>query len=237
MFVAWGAVMGSLRHAGAEISTEAAIAAVQREVCRADFWRRGRTLPAKIRKDGDLAYVLVRGLIGRLLTYTFPPSDKLYRLYTREGEVAVWRQGPWDPNDQAQQSLFAGPTEAAWFTEPTDCNFPFVDSPMKLRFLKVVEQTMVKQLSDLNRRGFRKLPPRVEIVIENFNFDDFETSVLVPITGDVWDIVFHSGRDPLHDTSLEDQEFPAKAWDPKNAKRYRARILAKGLRREIQLHE
>jgi hypothetical protein len=108
---------------------------------------------------------------------------------------------------------------------------------MKLRFLKVVEETMAKQLFNSNKRGYTHLPPRVEIIVENFNFDDFGTSVLVPKTGGVWDIVFHSGSDPLHDTSLEEQEFSSRALDPKNAQRSRGRILANGLRREIQLHE
>lgn len=199
---------------------------------------RGRTLPAKIRKDGDLAYVGMRGLIqwdgARRLT---APSDYTFALYTREGEVAVWRQGGLWRDDATEQKLLAGPTETIWVVEPTDCNIPFVDTPMKLRFLKVVEETMAKQVFDSNKRGFTRLPLRVEIIVKNFNFDDFGTSVLVPKTGDVWDIVFHSGRDPLHDTSLEEQEFPSMALNPKNAKRYRGGILAKGLRREIRLHE
>lgn len=233
----WG-IIAFTRTAAAEISTEAAVVAVQRHFCRWGFWVRGRTLPAKIRKDGDLAYVGMRGLIqwdgARRLS---APSDYTFALYTREGEVAVWRQGGLWRDEATEQKLLAGPTETIWVAEPTECNIPFVDTPMKLRFLKVVEETMAKQLFDSNKRGFTHLPPRVEIIVKNFNFDDFGTSVLVPKTRDVWTLTFHNGFNPLDDTYLKEEQFPAKAWDPKNAKRYRDGILAKGLRREIQLHE
>lgn len=176
--------MAVLHPAAAEISTDAAVVAVQRHLCRWGFWVRGRTLPAKIRKDGDLAYVGVRGLIqwdwpGRLGA----PHDYTFAPYTRGGEVAVWRQGGLWRDEATEQKLLAGPTETIWVVEPTDCNIPLVDTLMKLRFLKAVEETKAKQLFDFNKRGYTHLPPRVEIIVENVNFDDFGTSVLVPKNG------------------------------------------------------
>ena len=232
------------RPAAAEIDKDAALTAIQRHLCEASYKLTGQVRRAVMTRDGDLAYVWIEGL---LLDYTWIGSgdvlSDLFLVYSREGEVASFgRQhfpaGPDESDDviSVEKKFLAGPQEKIQFVEPTDCRRRFVDTPMKWQLLKAIEHTMVYELSEFNRNGVAHYPRRVKIIVENFNFNDSGTDLMVAVDRSVWSVHFHWEDDPLHDIY-------GKNWIPRQhfgdrAKSVRDRIRKQGgLIRYIELHD
>lgn len=230
-------------------STEAVTGAIEQRICFEDFWwnrdsfRLGKTVPLTLRTDGDKTYVWSEALS---VVPGAPRWANYFSVFTKDDRTVVGSsygynldsvRGTADFEKKRAQVFGGGKIEKIELRVPADCTPHFTqETPLKVQMLKVVETTMAKELTLLNKNGGAHYPRQIRIVIANFNTDYPETQVFIPSMEQVFHVALQDAADPLSDKFLKQGEYPIMPeYDKQAVKALGDKIDQYGIVREITI--
>jgi hypothetical protein len=244
----------SSRPAHAEIGKEAALDGLRRHKCFWAYWgwpipgKEGprKNLPVTLRIEADRTHVWVDGMRSgfhpaRRTGSYFELIEKYGRPFVHNRTRAMDLDNPnlAESVKRYKELVFAGPTEAARFSEPPDgCKRVFdPDSEVKQRMLRAIDRTIAYWIWDLDKRGLAEHPEPQRIVVGNFNVADQHTYVLIRSTGDIWEVTLYAGGDRSKVAERLERYGTFFAKDirrKEHVRMLRPKILRVGLEREIR---
>ena len=221
------AFSSAAKAATTQADVTAAIAAIKRDMCIAEFWGVvGAPSPpsvfyAFIRTEGDTSYAWLEGLDHSA------GKDRIASFYTikrRNGKSAVGRYDSYntvamqqDPNyQQSWQRVFGLDWQTSTYNrdfQVGELRVPFEcwtelepETPLKRRMVDVIQKSAANFFT-LAKRGGYTFPERPTIVIADFDTDFLNTLLLVLETGAMFNVTLHEPGDPFGDSFLERGEY------------------------------
>lgn len=234
--------------AHASINNEALERAVAKRVCFEAFWwgrsafRFGKTVPLVVRTVGDRAYVWSESLSA-------VPHVKVwvnfFSVFSSGAVVTVGESQGFNADALAGTPIFKkykalvyqGERSTMMFHVPSSCTPKFERSTrLKRSMLKVVEASVIQELTLYRKNGVSGLPSRLRIVIANFNPHDPATWVLVPSAGYLFYVALHLASNPLSNRFLRQGQYPVQREYNKTMIEAISRKIEKyGIVRDIRL--
>ena len=245
--------------AAGEIATDAVLEAVRRYVCFEVYWmlsrapfEPGQTVPVTIRKDSEIAYLWIEGLVrGRS---DGSPLSNYYKIHMYEGEAGVLESKVTSGDSKAEHEraefkelrnqVFRGATQTAQLTMPKDCTPRYgKTTPLKQRKLMAVDRAMARLFQEEMIPFWRFAGPadgkadrkKVKIVIADFNVDYPSTFVLVPSMGKVWLMGLRDSSDSRDEARLDEGEYWVEpGWIEYTTEDFKRKILKHGVVRFVR---